>query len=202
MVGVAVRVRALVGGLELELDQAEIVGSDLDRGDAVVRAQRLALAGVEEHGAGVGEPVARRAASTLSKPPGSPRSSSRRCSANRASGRVEVEEAGRHRAPEPVHEAGRRADGAAWADEVLLVADADRQLALEHVERVGVLTVEVEIGPRPRGREPRLGHRQLLEPGLEHDPAAEERLAFAGAVVDAVHAWPSMNAAGGASRYG
>ena len=113
-------------------------------------------------------------ASTLSKPPGSPRSTLTQVLREPRIRRVEVEEAGRHRASEPVHEAGRRADGAAGADEMLLVADADRELALEHVERVGVLAVEVEIGSGPRRREPRLGHRQLLEPGLEHDPAAEE----------------------------
>jgi hypothetical protein len=63
---------------------------------------------------------------------------------------------------------------------VLLVVDEERQLALEHVERVGVLPVQVRVGAGAGVGEERLGDRELGQRRLEHDPAAEERLALAG----------------------
>ena len=70
---------------------------------------------------------------------------------------------------------------------VLLVVHEDRELPLEDVERVGVAAVEVRPGARAGAWVARLRDAELVERPLDHDPAAEERLALAGSVHDACH---------------
>src|SRR4029077_6944841 len=96
MVGVAVRIRSLVGGLELELDQAELVGSDLDRGNAVICAQRLPLTGLEENPS-AREPIARPSGVDAVEATQLPAVDLPQVLRKPCIGSVEVEEPSRHR---------------------------------------------------------------------------------------------------------
>jgi hypothetical protein len=86
-----------------------------------------------------------------------------------------------------VHDFRRRRDERAGVEQLLVVVDEHGHTALEHVERVHVPAVKMRIGAVARVRNVRLGDRELLEARLEHDPAAEERLALAGTEHDRVH---------------
>ena len=62
-------------------------------------------------------------------------------------------------------------------------AEADRQLAVEHVEKVGVVPVDVGIRAAPSGTEPRPRDAQLIAVAEDLDPPAlgvADDLAFAG----------------------
>ena len=109
-----------------------------------------------------------------------------------AVGRVEIQEAGPRSAPEAVDDVGRRAHAAARPHRVLVVADEKGHLAFEHVERVGVVSMQVRIGARACVGEVRLRDAELVEGHLDHDPAAEERLALAGPVNDGAPSRASM----------
>jgi len=93
--------------------------------------------------------------------------------------RVEVQETRPRRAAESVHDLGRCADERARLERLLLVVHEHGEAALEHVERVRMLSVEVRLGAVARIGEQGFGDAELFERGLEHDPAAEERLALA-----------------------
>ena len=142
MVVVAVKPRPSKGRLELELDQRQFLATGLDRRDPVVRPQRLALALPEEDGSrcrqatsGLGVEAVEATRFAAIKHPQVLREAAVRC--------VEVEEAGGGEAPESVHHAGWRRDGCTRSERVLLVVHEKRQLALEHVERISVLAVDV-----------------------------------------------------------
>jgi hypothetical protein len=81
--------------------------------------------------------------------------------------------ASRRRAPEAVDDARRGARAPAGAEQMLLVLHQDGELALQDVERIGVPLVEMRPRPGPRAVVPRLRDAELLEGGLDHDPAAE-----------------------------
>jgi hypothetical protein len=70
---------------------------------------------------------------------------------------------------------------------MLLVSHEHRELAFENVERVRVPPVEVRSGSRPCTVEPRLRDGELLERGLDHDPAAEQGLAVPRAMNNPSH---------------
>jgi hypothetical protein len=70
---------------------------------------------------------------------------------------------------------------------MLLVLHQNGELTLQDVERIGVLLVNVGPRPGPRAVVPRLRDAELLEGGLDHDPAAEHGLALPRAMND-----PSM----------
>ena len=80
-----------------------------------------------------------------------------------------------------------RGDERARVEQFLLVVDENRHAALDHVERVHVPTVEVRVGAVARVGVVRLRDRELVEARLQHDPAAEERLTFAGPEQNACH---------------
>ena len=131
----------------------------------------------------------------LSKPPRLAAVSGAKVLGEAAVGRVEVEEPRRRRAAEAVDDLGRRADARARAEQVLLVVHEHRELALEDVERVGVLPVEVRLRPGPRVREPGLGDAEVVEARLDRDPPAEEGVALARAEEGAVDADQAITAA-------
>ena len=79
------------------------------------------------------------------------------------------------------------ADARARGEHLLLVVDQDREPALEDVERIRVLPVEVRIRSGASVREERLGDAELVEVRLDHDPSVEKRLALAGSVHDSWH---------------
>ena len=142
MVVVAVNVRPCKGRLELELDQRQFLATDLDRRDPVVRPQRLALARPEEGGSRCRQATSRLGVEAVEatrfaaiERPQVLREAAVRC--------VEVEEPGGREAPESVHHAGWRRDECTRSERVLLVVHEKGQLALEHVERISVLAVNV-----------------------------------------------------------
>src|SRR6266545_6512439 len=126
---VAVRLRPVEAGFELELHERKLVAPDLDRGDAVVRLQAFPLAGAEVNGLGSrraaagGDVDAVEAAGLAAVP-----RAQMLCEA--AVRRVEVEEPCAGRAPEPVNDPGRRAGARAGRKHLLLVFDQDGELAL------------------------------------------------------------------------
>ena len=79
------------------------------------------------------------------------------------------------------------ADACARRQHLLFVVDQDREPALENVERIRVLPVEVRVRSGASIREERLGDAELVEVGLDDDPSAEERFALAGSVHDSWH---------------
>jgi hypothetical protein len=70
-----------------------------------------------------------------------------------------------------VDDVRRHGDEAArrHADPLPSRAERERQLALEHVERVRVLAVNVRVGPALARRVARPGHRDLLAVGEKDD---------------------------------
>jgi len=86
-----------------------------------------------------------------------------------------------------VHDLGRCADERPGPERLLLVVDEHGEAALEHVERVRMLPVIVRLGAVSCVGKERLGDRELVEARLDHDPAVEERLAFARLEHDTVH---------------
>ena len=72
-------------------------------------------------------------------------------------------------------------------EQLFLVHDQNCEPALEDVERIRVLPVEVRARSVSRGIEMRFGDAELLEVGLDHDPAVEQRLALARPEHDCVH---------------
>ena len=86
-----------------------------------------------------------------------------------------------------MHDLRRSGNERAGVEQLFLVVDEHGHAAFEHVERIHVPPVEVRVGAVARVRKVRLGDRQLVEARLEHDPAAEERLAFTGPEHDSVH---------------
>jgi hypothetical protein len=101
--------------------------------------------------------------------------------------RVEVEESSRHRRTEAMDEPRRGRRKPARAEQHLLVVHEHRELAVEDVERVDVLPVDVRARSIAGAVERRLGDAELVEARLDHDPAAEERLALTAAMHDPCH---------------
>lgn len=79
------------------------------------------------------------------------------------------------------------ANARARDERVLLVLDEKRELSRQDIERVRMLPVEMRARSRPSVVELRFRDGELFEVRLEHDPAAEERLARAGSVNDPCH---------------
>jgi hypothetical protein len=187
LIVVVVRLGALETGLELELDERELIPPGLDGRDALVRLEPFAFSGAEHDGFGRGgETGAGRHVETV-EPAGLSTVLCSEISRKTAVRRVEVEESSWRRAPESVDDPGRRADKCVRRDELLLVVDQNGEPALEDVERIRVLPVEVRTRSRLRGIEMRFGNAELLEVGLDHDPSTEKRFALAGSEHDSFH---------------
>ena len=152
VVVVRVRVRPVEARLELELDQRELLAPDLDRCDPIGRLEPLALTCVDAGPrraalAAPGRNVDAVEAARLAAIPGA------QVGREAFVRGVEVEESRPRRAPEPVDDTGGSADACAWAEQVLLLPDEERELAFEDVERVGVPLMKVWVRPgRGRGR--------------------------------------------------
>ena len=86
-----------------------------------------------------------------------------------------------------MHDLWRGGDKRSRGQDLLLVVDQDCESALEDVERIQMLPVEVRLRAGAGVQEQRLGDAELVEVGLDHDPSVEERLALAGPVHDACH---------------
>ena len=131
--------------MQLELDQRQLLSTDLDRRDPVVRFEPLSLARWKEDGFGrrLAAPRGRIDAVETALLAAVARSQAVGETAVR---RVEVEEDRRRRAPEAVHDLGRRADERIRLELLVLVVDEDRKPALEHVERVRMPAVVVRVG--------------------------------------------------------
>ena len=151
----------------------------------MVRAQRLALTGPKERRVRCRQPASRLGVEAV-EATGLAAIECPQVLREAAVGRVEVEEPGGRQRPESMHEAGWRRDECARADRVLLVVHEKGQLALEDVERINVLAVNVRRRAGPCLRVPRLRDRQIVERRPERDPAAEERLALAGPLNDSL----------------
>lgn len=84
---------------------------------------------------------------------------------------------------EPVTDAGRRGEERAWAGAERLVTDGELELALEDVERIGVVVVDVRLDRSEPGLAPELEDLGLvaLVPDAELAPRTIELLALAGA---------------------
>jgi hypothetical protein len=172
--------------LELELDHRELRCADLDRRHPVVAEQPLSFPLGEQDGTG-GRPAAAGLDVDAVEPAGLAAVPRPQVLGEAAVRRVEVEEPRRRRRPEAVDDLDRRTDAPTWRENVLLVVDQDGESALEDVERIGVVMVDVWARAVPRAVEVRLGDRELVEARLEHDPAAEERLSFAWSEHDTSH---------------
>ena len=186
VVVVRMRVGALEPGVQLELDQRQFLASDLDRRHPVVRGELLALARPPEHclRRGLAAPGWRVDAvepAFLTVVPGA------QVVGEASVRRVEVEEDGARRRAEAVHDLRRRASERTRVEQLLLVVHEHGHTALEHVERVRVAAVVVRARALACVGEVRLRDRELLEPRLEHDAPAEERLALPGPEHDGVH---------------
>jgi hypothetical protein len=183
---VGVRVGSLETGLELELDQRELLAADLDRRDPVFALEPLTFSRRKEDRIRSGASAARRSVDAVETAGLTaipllqiPCETPVRC--------VEVEESRARSAPESVHDFPWSADARARRQQLLVVVDQDRELALEDVERIRVLPVKVRIRSGASVREKRLGDAELVEVRLDDDPSAEERLALAGSVHDSWH---------------
>ena len=186
VVVVGVRVGAVEAGLELELDQAQLVTPDLDRRDTIVGLETFTLARAEEdrvgcRGTGAGRNIdaveaARLAAVARAQVLG-----------KTAVGRVEVEEACARRAPEAVDDPRRCADAGVRIEQLLVVPDENCKSTLEDVKRIRMMPVVVRHGSVARIRKQRLGDGELVEVSLDHDAAAEEHVALARSEHDSVH---------------
>ena len=181
-----VRVGPFEAGLELELDQRELLAPDLERRDSVLALEPFACSGRKEDGVLSGAATARWSVdavetSGLTAIPllQIPCEAPVRC--------VEVEEPRTRSAPETVHDLRRSADACAGRQHLLLFVDQDREPALEDVERIRMLPVEVRVRSGASVREQGLGDAELVEVRLDDDPSAEERLALAGSVHDSWH---------------
>jgi hypothetical protein len=183
---VGVRIRPYEAGLELELDQRQLVDSNLDRGDAVRALEPFAVAGRKEDRLRPRSAAARRSVDAV-EAAGLTAVTLPQVLGEAAPGRVEVEKTRARRAPEPVHDLLGSADERARRQQLLLVVDEHREPALDDVERIHVQTMEVGGRSVAGIREERFRDAQLLEVGLDHDPAAEQRLALARPVHHASH---------------
>jgi hypothetical protein len=186
VVVVGVLVGPFEAGLELELGQRELVATDLDRRDSVLAHETFAFAGKKKDGFGSRAATAWRGVDAVEATGLTaiallqiPCEATARC--------MEVQEPRTRSAPEPMHDLRWSADARARRQQLLLVVDQDRELALEDVERIGVLPVEVRIRSRASVREVRLRDAELVEVRLDDDSSAEERLALAGSVHDSWH---------------
>ena len=180
------RLGPLEARLELELHERELVPRDFDRRDARARLETLTVAGAEEDRARCGRPGAGSGveaveAALLAAVPFA------QVVRETPVRRVEVEEPRWCRAAEPMDDFRRRADTRPRRKQLLLVADENGELALEHVERIRVPPMEVRVGSGPCVRKERLGDAELFEVGLEHDATAEQRFALARSEHDPVH---------------
>jgi hypothetical protein len=100
---------------------------------------------------------------------------------------MEVEEPSARSAAESVHHVWWSTDAPFLREQLFLIVYEDRETALEDVERVRMLSVEVRARSRPRVGKERLRDGELVEACFDHDPTAEERFAFAGSEHDAIH---------------
>ena len=183
---VGVRVWSFEAGLELELDQSELFAPDLDRLNSVLALETFACSGRKEDGFGSGAATARRSVDAVETAGLTaipflqiPCEAPVRC--------MEVQEPGTRSAPEAMHDLRRSAGARVRRQQLLFVVDEDCEPALEDIERIRVLPMEVRIGAGTSVREERLGDAELVEVGLDHNPSAEERLALAGSVHDSWH---------------
>jgi hypothetical protein len=186
VVVVGVRVGSFETGVELELDEGELVPSGLDRRDPVLAHETFAFAGKKEDGFGSRAAAPRRSVDAV-EAAGLTAIPSLEIPCEPPVRRVEVEEPRTRSAPESMHDLRWSADARAGRQHFLLVVDQDREPTLEDVERIRVLSVEMRIRSGASVREKRLGDAELVEVRLDHDPSAEERLALAGSVHDSWH---------------
>ena len=186
VVVVGVGVRPFEAGLELELDQGQLLSADLDRRDSVLPLETFAFAGRQEDGVRSREPAPRRSVDAV-EAPGLTAISLLQIPCESTSRRMEVEEPRARSAPEPMHDLRWSTDARARGQDLLLVVDQDREPSLEDVKLIRVLPVEVRIRSWAGVREKRLGDADLAEIRLDDDPSAEKRLALAGSVHDSWH---------------
>ncbi len=186
VVVVGVRVGPFEAGLELELDQRQLLAAYLDRRDSIFALKPLAFSGREKKGFRSVAAAAWRSVDAV-ETAGLTAIPCLKIPCETTVRRVEVQEPRARSAPEPMHDLPRSADACARGQHLLLVVNQDRKLALEDVERIRVLPMEVRIRSGPRVREKRLCDAELVEIRLDHDPSAEERFAFAGPVHDSGH---------------
>ena len=180
------RVRPCETGLELELDQRELVATDLYRRDPVLTLETFASTGRKEDGFRSGATTARQGVKTV-ETAGLTAIAGLQIPRETRVRRVEIQEPRARGASEPMHDLPWSADAGARRQHLLLVVDQDREPALEDVERIRVLPVEVRIRSGARVREKRLGDAELVEVRLDDDPSAKKRLALAGSVHDSWH---------------
>jgi hypothetical protein len=186
VVVVGVRVGSFETRVELELDEGELVPSDLDRRDPVLAHETFAFAGKKEDGFGSRAAAPRWSVDAV-ETAGLTAIALLQIPCEATVRRVEVQEARTGSAPEAMDDLPRSAHARARGQHLLLVVDQDSEPALEDVERIRVLPVEVRIRSLASIREERLRDAELVEVRLDHDPSAEERLALAGSVHDSWH---------------
>ena len=186
VVVMCVRVGSCEAGLERELDEGELLTPDLDRRDPIVACEPLAFSGREEDGFRSGAPTPRRSVDAV-ETAGLTAIPRLQIPCEATVRRVEVQESGAGSAPEAMDHLRRSADARARRQHLLLVVEEDREPALEDVERIRVLPMEVRIRSGASVREKRLGDAELVEVRLDDDPAVEERFALAGSVHDSSH---------------
>ena len=186
VVVVSVGVGPFEAGLELELDQGQLLSADLDRRDSVLPLETFAFAGRQEDGVRSREPASGRCVDAV-EAPGLTAISLLQIPCKTTIRRMEVEEPRPRSAPEPVDDLPWSADAGAWGQHPLLVIDQDSEPSLEDVKRIRVFTVEVRIRSGTGIREKRLGDAELAEVRLDDDPSAEKRLALAGSLHDSWH---------------
>ena len=183
---VGVRVRPFEAGLELELDQRQLLSADLDRRDSGLPLETFAFPRTEEDGVRPRAATTRRSVDAVETAGLTaiplleiPCEAAPRC--------MKVQEASPRRASESMYDLRWSADARAWRQHLLLVVDQDREAALEDVERIRMLSVEVRVGSWAGVGEKRLRDAELVEVRLDDDSPAEERLALAGSVHDSWH---------------
>jgi hypothetical protein len=186
LVVVGMRVGSLEAGLEHELDEGQLLSADLDRRDSVPAFETFSLSGKEEDGLRSGAATTGRSVDAV-ETAGLTAIPLLQIPCEPSVGRVEIQEPRSRSAPEPMHDFPWSADACPRRQQLLLVVDQDRDPALEDVERIRVLPVEVWISSWASIREERLGDAELDEVRLDHDASAEERLALAGSVHDSWH---------------
>ena len=186
VVVVAVRIGPFETGLELELDQSELISADLDRCDSVFTHESFAFAGREEDRLRSGSATTRRSIDAV-EAAGLAAIALLQIPREATVRRVEVQEPCTRRAPEPVDDLRRSAGARSRRQQLLVVVDEHRKPALEDVERIHVLPVEMRIRSGASIGKERLRDADLIEVRLDDDPSAEERLALAGSVHDSWH---------------
>ena len=124
MIVMCVRVGPFEAGLELELDQRELLTPDLDRRDSVLAFETFAFSGREEDGLRTGEATARWSVDAV-EAAGLAAIPSLQIRCETPVRRVEVQESRARRAPEAVDDLPGNRDAGARRQQLLLVVDKD-----------------------------------------------------------------------------